>query len=149
MSKLIRVKSWGFGAVLRDNNGCIMTTATRGWNQQLDPRTAEVMSFKVGLELACDLCFLDVEAETDCLDVTKALSKQVSDNTLFHLLILDNLSCMGDFRSCHVDHIGRDGNKVAHELAKLASSFLDYVWIEDVPQTICNATMFDLLACPA
>lgn len=42
-------------------------------------------------------------------------------------------------------HIKRDGNKVAHNLARLSSSYKEViVWMEDVPSTIKEYVLYDI-----
>ena len=110
---------------------------------------AEVMVFRLGLELAKDLCLWEIEAEIDCLEVVNGLNHQSSNMSLFDLLIQDCVMLAASFCQCFFSHVSRNGNRVAHELAKLAVDFFDVVWVEDAPQHICNIIFLDILACLA
>ena len=64
---------WGFRVVFHDGRGNILATTTKSINQSLEPRLAKVQSLKWGLQLALKLCFHDVEAKSNCLEVIQTL----------------------------------------------------------------------------
>ena len=64
----------------KDYNRCL-----RKVDQNLDPLMAEVMSLRWGLILARDLCFRELEPETDCFEVVQVLHQTRSESTFFDL----------------------------------------------------------------
>ena len=94
---------------------------------------AKVMAFRLGLGLAKDLCLWEIEVETDCLEVVNGLNHQSSNISLFDLLIEDCIMLVDSFPQCFFSHVSRNGNRVAHELARLAVDFSAIVVVEDAP----------------
>ena len=140
---------WGFEAIFRDGEGNILATTTKMVDLKMEPQLAEIMCMSWGIGLAHELCFWDLEIESNCTELIQALKCPTLDSTFVDLHVSECLSCLYDFRSFSFHHIGRNGNKVAHELARIANNSSDMIWIEEAPQTICNLSVFDILACPA
>jgi hypothetical protein len=66
--------SWGLGAIFRDEEGHVVASATwvrAGFN---DPTTAEAYALYLTTRLAADCCFINVEFESDCLNVVKSVN---------------------------------------------------------------------------
>ena len=105
--------------------------------QQLDqahqPMEVEAMAtcraMEFGSELGVDCTIVDGDSEL----VVKALRCKDNGLTPFAHLINDVSLFSGLFLELLYSHIGRDGNEVAHNLARLTlTSPSCTVWIEDV-----------------
>ena len=81
----------GIGAVIRNDRGEVMAVATWKVLCGLDTRVVECVGVRLGLKLALDLCFQQIEAETDCLEVFQALRKQEDSPSYFHAIVKDCL----------------------------------------------------------
>ena len=56
----------GFGVLFHDGEGNILATVSKSTKQNLDPKLAEVQSLKWGLIMVRDLCFVEMEVESNC-----------------------------------------------------------------------------------
>ena len=75
----------------------------------------------------------------------KSLQIGTESNVLAGNLVKDFMSIRGYFQSYSIIHVRRQGNLVAHALARDARfSFPLRVWMEDVPQKIFSFVVKDL-----
>ena len=87
------------------------------------------------------MCF-----EGDAVLVVKSLQAWKISNALAGHLVKDFTSTGGYFQSFSIIHVRRQGNYVAHALARGARfSFLLRVWGEVVPPNILNYVVKDLV----
>ena len=120
-------EEWCLGVIIRDKEGSILAATTRKLEIKLEPRMAKVMAFRLGLNLAKDLCLWEIKAEIDYLEVVNGINYQSSNMSMFDLLIKNCVLLTDSFRQCFFSHVSRNGNRVAHELARLAVDFSDVV----------------------
>nr|POF11051.1 hypothetical protein CFP56_13567 [Quercus suber] len=107
----------GIGVVIRNNEG-------RCWRRC---RRSQV-------------CF-----EGDSKLVVKSLQSGLVSNALVGHLVKDIMSIRGHFLSSNIIHVRRQGNNVAHALARDAClSFPLRVWMEEVPPNISCFVVKDL-----
>jgi hypothetical protein len=136
---------WGLGAIFRDESGQVLASSTwlmPGFN---DPATAEACALYLTVKPAIDCCFLTVEFESDCAKVVDEINNRNPNPRNY----LGNfIQCIRSnrmlFHSCVFSFIGRKANKVAHEIAALAQSVANCVWIEDVHPSIVPFVHMDL-----
>ncbi|MED6156559.1 hypothetical protein PIB30_015445 [Stylosanthes scabra] len=63
----------GIGVVVRDTYGLVVAAATLEADSSLSVREAEALAFYPGLNIAAHSCFLEIEAESDNIEVVRAL----------------------------------------------------------------------------
>ncbi|KAL2929332.1 hypothetical protein RDABS01_034743 [Bienertia sinuspersici] len=94
------------------------TVSDNGWARWV-PAVAEakamVMAVKLGRRFGCE----HVTFETDCQEIASRLSKGVSLSTELDLILGDIMSLCAGFRTLTWSHVSREGNFVAHHLARL------------------------------
>ena len=77
--------------------------------------------------------------------VTQALKTKDAGLAAYGLLIRDACTLAGNFLEVSYSHTKREGNKVAHSLAKLASNYSGcVVWMEDVPPLVLYVPQADM-----
>ena len=77
--------------------------------------------------------------------VVKCLQSGMVSNALVDHLVKNFMSISGHFRSSNIIHVRRQGNNVAHALARDARfSFPLRVWMEEVPPNIYCYVVRDL-----
>jgi hypothetical protein len=138
--------SWGLGAIFRDDEGQVMASATwvrSGFN---DPATAEACALYLTTRLAAECCFTTVEFESDCLNVVKAVnSPGPNPRNYFGNLIRGILQNRDRFRQCSFNFIDRKANRVAHNLAGLAHTSPNCIWVEETHPLIVPIVLMDLI----
>ena len=81
--------------------------------------------------------------EGDCQTVMQALKEGGSNLALVKPLILDALSQSSSFTKLLYSHTKRDGNKLAHSLARHFINVDNYVvWMKDVPTHLFSIFYF-------
>ena len=89
------------------------------------------------IEFAREIGVDRIMDEGDSSIVTKALSTKNPALALYGLLIEDTRVFEGNFLELSYSHTKREGNEVAHCLARLALTLSDVaVWMEDVPLSV-------------
>ncbi|KAL4330485.1 hypothetical protein AHAS_Ahas13G0404800 [Arachis hypogaea] len=73
-----------------------------------------------------------------------ALKQRRCFNSCFGTFIIDAISLIRNFRFVEFSHVKRKGNKVAHELATLALTTPNCMWMEDAPSHVQNLAMLDV-----
>ncbi|KAL2941342.1 hypothetical protein RDABS01_029692 [Bienertia sinuspersici] len=89
---------------------------------------------KMGLGAVMRYHLGKVVVETDNLKLALHLRRSIKENTTFGCIVKDVLQLAKLCTSISFAHVRREGNRVAHCLAKLSKSYTDMrVWIEEVP----------------
>ncbi|GLT72259.1 hypothetical protein SLA2020_483830 [Shorea laevis] len=130
----------GMGAVARDSLGEVMAAMACKGHGLVPAEIAEACSLRHALRWAQNLSFRRIIMESDCASIVTALnSSTLSFHSSLGAVLLDCKRLMASFLSCHVQHVRREGNAVAHELAKRAlHAEADEFWIEEVPASLAH-----------
>ena len=124
----------GIGIVVRDYNGEVMASLIQQLEQAYQPMEVEAMAackaVEFGSEIGVDCAIMKGDSEV----IMKALRNNDNGLTPFAPLINDVSLFSSLFSELSYSHIRRDGNKVAHSLARLTLMTPGCtVWMEDVP----------------
>jgi hypothetical protein len=97
------------------------------------------------MKLAIDCCFTKVEFESDCSNVIEGIL-EVNTNPRSYLgNLVKGIQLNRDkFTICTFHRIDRKANRVAHELASLAHSIFNNVWLEETHPLIVPFVHQDL-----
>ncbi|XP_050241180.1 uncharacterized protein LOC126690092 [Quercus robur] len=137
----------GIGVVVRNCNGEVMASLIQQLEQAFQPVEVEVIAacraVEFGSEIGVDCAIVEGDLEV----IVKALRNNDNGLTPFAPLINDVSLFLGLFSELSYSHIKRDGNKVAHSLARLALTTPGCtVWMEDVPSLTLPFVQADLAA---
>ena len=105
----------------------------------------EVLAARKALELIVELGFDNIILEGDSKVLIKSLAK--GGNSLAHYghLIADIHVLMAQFSSLSLSHVRRHCNRLAHALARRASSTPDLsIWMEEIPPVLNSVYMANL-----
>ena len=106
---------------------------------------AEALATRRAVEFARELSLFYVILEGDCLGVVQALNALGGCNTLYGNVVIETKRLGAVLLHCSYQHVGRDGNKLAHCLARRAVSSADIdVWVEDIPEDLDVVFQTDL-----
>ncbi|XP_050280506.1 uncharacterized protein LOC126721501 [Quercus robur] len=135
----------GIGVVVRDYNGEVMASLIQQLEQAYQPVEVEAIAacraVEFGSEIGVDCAIVEGDSEV----IVKALRNNDNGLTPFAPLINDVSLFSSLFSELSYSHIRRDGNKVAHSLAKLAlMTPVCTVRMEDVPSRTLPFVQADL-----
>ena len=87
------------------------------------------------MQFAMEIGILDVEFEGDSLTICNALRCQDQSLASYGAIIEDIFLLAIALQRCSFSHVKREGNRVAHMLARRVIELQDdfLVWLEDVP----------------
>ena len=98
------------------------------------------MAASKALEFARELGIAEAVLEGDSQVVIMALNSKSPVLAPYGSLVQDSLSLSNSFSKLSYSHTKRDGNPVAHNLAKLAVNLTNCViWMEDVPSDVLSS----------
>ena len=135
------VLEWSF----RNNEGQVLATLSEKVRMPVTVEVLEMLAARKAAMFARDLGFSQVCFEGDAELVVKCLQSGMVSNALVGHLVKDFMSIRRHFQSFNVIHVRRQGNNVAHALARDAKfSFPLRVWMEEVPPNISCFVVRDL-----
>ena len=128
---------FGIGVVIRNNARLVVASFAQHFCQAYKPVEIEAMATTRAIEFAREIGVDRIMVERDSSTVTKALSTKNPALASYGLLIEDARVLEGNFLELSHSHTKREGNKVAHCLARLALTLSDVaVWMEDIPPSV-------------
>ena len=84
--------------------------------------------------------------EGDCLRIVQALKKTGSCKTLFVHVVEETKRLGCTLRFCQFQHVRREGNRLAHGLARRVVLFADTnIWVEEMPSDLEDVFQSDLV----
>lgn len=143
---LNRDQKWiGVGIVSRDSNGKVIAHKCSYYRYISDPLVAEAFGAKLCAEFGMFIGFRSVILEGDAVGVVNALNRVDNYEGIVSNLIGETCLMLKNFDRWSVKHVGREGNKVAHSLAKLAVSNLqNQVWFGSFPSVLSELVTFEM-----
>ena len=139
----------GVGVIVWNREGLVIATMSEKIPQILQPTKIEAMAATRALEFAREVGISEAILEGDSVMVIKALATKDTRLAPFGLLIQDAYRFTSAFSLLSYSHTKREGNQVAHDLAKLAVTIPNCViWMEDVPSDVVNSYQADLAGIP-
>ncbi|KAK9047296.1 hypothetical protein V6N11_053143 [Hibiscus sabdariffa] len=134
------------GIVARDSHGFILAACTCPHREIADAFIAEAVACEKAVSFALDLGFRSVQIEGDSLSVIKKLNSTAMDKSIISPIIGDIKALSVNFVSVTFSFVGRRGNVVAHELARVGLQFPEpRYWIEEAPSTVEQLAVRDCL----
>ncbi|XVF72441.1 hypothetical protein PTKIN_Ptkin12aG0121600 [Pterospermum kingtungense] len=113
---------------------------------ELDRHMFEAVATIKALEFVTDLGFCHVEIERDSLVIICKLCSTGLDLSTVGVVLENVKGLCSRFLSCKFMHTFREGNMVAHGLAKLGLDLQEYfVWVEDYPPYVHTMLCDDVI----
>jgi ribonuclease HI len=138
----------GFGVIIRDDRGAVILSA---WGVIHDAASAEETEFfacREGVKLAARWSPQPAIVESDCLTTVKYLQSPSTQRSLSAFILAETLQAAEGLPSIRFQHVGRDKNRVAHELAQLARMLShSAVWNIRVPVCVEQIVAQDCNPC--
>nr|XP_023919081.1 uncharacterized protein LOC112030645 [Quercus suber] len=137
--------SAGVGVVIRNSEGLVLGSLSKLVPLAYSPLEIEATAIATALEFASDLGFQRAIIETDSLVLVKALREDSEFLSAVGLILDEIRRKVNFFNELHYSHVKREGNIVAHKLARHAISVSDIVvWMEDVPPLLFPVVLADI-----
>ena len=132
----------GIGVVVRNDKGQIMGALSKIFPYPLGALGIEAKATEVGTTFAWELGLREIILEADSQTVMVAIANHDSGPIQFQNLIAGIKSWKSMFRVWQSSFTRRDGNKVAHQMAKYAKHISDcIIWVEDTPSYYCFSNL--------
>ena len=133
------------GAVIRDSNGQFIAAAARYFEHVLDAPMAEALALREGLGLASQIGCNRLMVQTDCMEVVEIMKQQGMFATASGPIYEECVQGWQDFVSISIDHVHREANTLAHEIAREAMvSKSSCNWVDEPPSIILEALVNDV-----
>ena len=127
----------GIGVVCRDHSGQAITALCQNLGKVQSAEMVEALAARRAVIFAREMSLFVIIVEGDCLTVIQALLRVGPCPLLFGHIIDETKRLGGVLRSCMYQHVRRDGNRLAHCLAKKAVLSAGFkVWVEDLPEDV-------------
>ncbi|XP_048493659.1 uncharacterized protein LOC125494130 [Beta vulgaris subsp. vulgaris] len=136
----------GLGVIARDSEGKVCFAATRRVRAYWPPEVAECKAIYMATRLAKDHGYGDVIFESDSLVATKRLSKAAIFFSDLDAILGDILAMCNAFSSVSFSHVKRDGNTVAHNLARVVPFGVEQCWEHHCPSIVTPYILMDTLS---
>ena len=134
------------GVVVRDSSGNIMGALSQKISRPQSMEHAEALVARRAVILVKELMLFQVCFEGDCQRVIQAINAPGACRTLFGHIIEEIRCFSSSLVSCSFIHVRREGNKLAHALARRAVLSVDTdVWVEKLPNDLDDVFHSDLV----
>ena len=138
-------KEAGVRVVIRDHFGNFIAGLSMKFRFPLGAIEVEAKAFESGLEFAKDMGIQDIVLEEDSLNIVHALSGNSHAASTIATLIYGMQVTSFEFWNVLFSHIRRNGNILAHQLAKHTLGIFDFsIWIEESPCFLVQALLHDI-----
>ena len=136
----------GLGVIIGNDLGQVMAVSAQVIPLPTSVETVEVLAARNAICLARELQLHKVIIEGDSEVVIKALNSSSASSTSFGHIICDIKITSAAFSEIKFCHTRRQGNLVAHSIARRACNFSPFiVWMEDVPPDILSMYSSELV----
>ena len=136
----------GLGVIIGNDLGQVMAVSAQVIPLPTSVETVEVLAARNAICLARELQLHKVIIEGDSEVVIKALNSSSASSTSFGHIICDIKITSAAFSEIKFCHTRRQGNLVAHSIARRACNFSPFiVWMEDVPPDILSVYTSELV----
>ena len=121
------------GVVIRDNMGEVLAASNKVLPASFLAEVSKALALQDGVLLAAELEVSHAIFESDALSIILAINDGIHGGELGHI-IRNIRELTAVFSWCSFKHLKREGNRVGHELAKVAGfSGVSQVWKRSFP----------------
>lgn len=138
-------KVMGLGAVARKSDGEVLFAMSHQLVATWDVDVAEAKAIYYALKVAKREGYDRIEVESDSFNAINGIRNRTLNLSSVSLIINDIVRLESFFTSVRWNYVKRDGNVVAHLLAKLNPIELgERVWVGEAPESVSNAVSLDI-----
>lgn len=123
-------------AVIRDSCGAIIAACGKFLQGQFSATEVEALAVESGILLARDMNLTRIIFKSDAISIVNGINENFKEGSIGHLF-QGIIALLSSFTSWKVNHVKRDYDRVAHEVAHLARQSEDsQVWIGVLPMVV-------------
>ena len=131
-----------------DHTGNVIAALSQKIGSTQSIEMAKALASRRAVIFARELSLFNVIIKGDCLRVLQALNCVGHCQIMFSHIINETKRLGGMLQKCQFQHVGREGNRLAHNLAIRAVLYVDIdVWVKDLPKDLDDIFQFDLDVC--
>ena len=119
-------KSAGVGILIRDDGGRLVRACSKKLLAPLGAVQAEAKAIELGLQFAKDMLIQEFVLLSDSLILVNALKEVTPPPTAVAALVYCSLAASHEFHQVDISHVGMQGNRLAHLLAKHAIDIVNF-----------------------
>ena len=135
----------GAGVLIRDGIGNVIGASCKKFQAPFGAIEAEAKAIELALQMTKDLVIQEFILESDSLILVNALKECSPPSIAVAAVVYNTLAASYGFRHVEFNHVGRQGNRPAHLLAKHVFDIDDFsVWIEETPYFLEQALLHDV-----
>nr|POF00754.1 putative ribonuclease h protein [Quercus suber] len=124
------------GVVIRDNLGNVLAASSKVLAASFSTKISEALAMQEGVLLATEMDVSHTMFEFDSLSIIQEINDGFHGGELGHI-IRNIRDVSATFTWCSFQHLKREGNRVAHELARVArNSGASQVWKRFFPSLV-------------
>ena len=132
--------------LIRDAYGQVVAALSNKLMTPLGAIETEAKALEAGMQFARDVGIQEFILESDSLVLIRSLMGLSSPPSSVALVVQGFLEFCGEFHSVSFSHVRRQGNRLAHFLAKHVKSIVDFpTWLEKSPWFLEQALSNDVL----
>ncbi|KAL0003702.1 hypothetical protein SO802_011263 [Lithocarpus litseifolius] len=135
----------GICVIIWNDQGLVMAALSQQIPSPASVEMVEVIAAHRALLFAKELGFVKVEVEGDSETVVKAILGDYMDNSYMGHVLQEIKFMFSSFSCISFKHTHREGNCVAHRLARRAARSPFLFWMKSVPSDILDAYQLDIL----
>ena len=137
----------GVGILIRDEEGQLIGACSKKIEAPLGAIEVEANVVELGLQFAKDMSIQDFMLESDFLMLVNALRDLSPPPLSIAALVYNSVASAHSFRCVDFSHVGRNGNRPAHLLARHALGIANMsIWVEETPCFLEQALNQDVIA---
>ncbi|KAL0429893.1 UNVERIFIED_CONTAM: putative mitochondrial protein [Sesamum radiatum] len=116
---------FGIGIIARDHNGNCLAWLSQRLHRIISPEIGEAWVARAAVELGCRSNWDKIVIEGDCANLVKQLVTHEGHDSSTEVIIRDIFALCPRFRSSSFSLVRRQGNCVAHSIARSAINFAE------------------------
>ncbi|XP_035547305.1 uncharacterized protein LOC118348876 [Juglans regia] len=135
----------GLGIIIRNSKGEVMAAYSEPQRMKAKAVLVEAIALRRTIEVCKEMGFNKVVFEGDTLVMINALKENVVCWTWYGQVVEEVKSSLKELLHWKIQFVRRDGNMIAHKLAKFALNIGNLTcWIEECPVFISSLVAFDM-----
>ncbi|XP_075674771.1 uncharacterized protein LOC142643956 [Castanea sativa] len=135
----------GVGVIVRDELGRVEAAICRNLGAPFGAIEIESKAINARLLFAQDIGIRDIMVESDCLIMIQALNGTSAPPSVVSTVIQGIMDLSKGFHRVEFSHVKRQGNRLAHVLAKHVFGNVDFIaWIEETSCFLEQALVHDV-----